>query len=296
MFKSKNNYANSKSTKTKQSKILKATPKVRKLTREMLFSALRQKKFKLDPLIEKQKLKISKMPIHVKLVGQLARYHQRHLFRVAMYAKMIGKKLKLSEEEIDELAFAAFHHDLGKIWIPDEILEKPGKLTELEKRLNDKHAEFSADALKQYLYSDDFIKNYQRLSEDKIKRIVDSVKYHHENVDGSGTFRLSADKIPLFSKIIRIADEYDAMRMKRSYKDVWSYIKTKGQIKRDSISEKEVKAESFIYVKKKHDRKIFDVFNKLSLEPEFLFYDYEKDAEDTMKELEEIYKEKIKNP
>ena len=127
-----------------------------------------------------------------------------HSDRVSRYCKLMGEKLKLNQDQIKELEIAGLMHDIGKITIPDKILDKPGKLTDDEWVIMKKHT----------------INGYQILkSADKYSRLAEYALTHHERWDGKGYPNgLSGYDIPLFSRIISIADAYEAMTADRPYR------------------------------------------------------------------------------
>lgn len=127
--------------------------------------------------------------------------HQR---RTAEISVKIGKKLGLNSIDIKKLYVAGLLHDIGKNEIPHSILYKPGKLTLDEMEIMKTHA----------------AKSYSKLIELGLeKEIALSVKYHHERYDGNGYPEgLNCDQIPIFSKIIAVADAYDAMTSERIYR------------------------------------------------------------------------------
>jgi hypothetical protein len=131
-------------------------------------------------------------------------YTHGHSLRVAYYSAMIAERLSLPSEQREEVYLAAVLHDVGKIAIPESILLKPGSLTEQEWDIMKRHPLHSAQILGE-------IKQFQALS-----RIV---RHEHERYDGSGyPDGLKAEAIPLASRIIAIADAYDAMTTSRSYR------------------------------------------------------------------------------
>lgn len=149
-----------------------------------------------------------------------------HSISVALIAHTIASQQDFPEEDIRNLIFAAAFHDIGKAQIPTEILYKPGRLTEEEFILVKEHAQKGYDIL-----------NKARFPED----IQMAALLHHERCDGSGyPSALPAEKIPLFAKIIAIADVYDAMTARRSYRkeicsfDVIADFETNGYQKYDS--------------------------------------------------------------
>ena len=132
-------------------------------------------------------------------------YTYTHCVNVAFYSMLIAKWLKLPKEEIEEVIQAGLLHDMGKVLIPDEILNKPGKLLELEFDIMQRHS----------LLGYFSVKNITGISQ----AIKEAVLSHHEREDGSGyPYGLRGDEIGLYAKIIAIADVYDAMTQDRVYK------------------------------------------------------------------------------
>jgi len=131
-------------------------------------------------------------------------YTHGHSQRVAEYSVAIACELGFSQKDSDDLEFAALLHDIGKIGIRDNILCKPGKLTDEEFKIIQMHPVMSA----QILAPIDFLA-------DKIP----IVKHHHERFDGKGyPSKLKGEEIPLGARIICVADTFDAMTSNRSYR------------------------------------------------------------------------------
>ncbi|MBO5523618.1 MAG: HD-GYP domain-containing protein, partial [Roseburia sp.] len=129
-----------------------------------------------------------------------------HSERVANYSREIARRMGLSENDQHEIYYMGLLHDIGKIGISDAIINKTEKLTDEEYRMILKHPEIGEDILK---------------SISEIPGISIGAKFHHEKYDGSGyPDGISGEDIPLQARIIGIADAYDAMASKRSYRDV----------------------------------------------------------------------------
>lgn len=127
-----------------------------------------------------------------------------HSERVTSQALRIGTVMKLSQKDLDDLHRAGLLHDIGKLGIPAEILDKPGKLTEEEIALMRKHPQLGVKILEP-------IAAYTA-----VKPLV---LYHHENYDGSGYPEgISGDRIPLGARIFAVADVYDALVSDRPYR------------------------------------------------------------------------------
>lgn len=131
------------------------------------------------------------------------RYTKNHSSRVMEYSVKICEYMKLSNEMADTIGISSVFHDIGKCMIPDEILNKPSKLSREELRYIMKHPIFSRSFV-----------------EPKFgKEVGEIVEQHHERLDGSGyPFGLQAQDIRLEARIIAVADSYDAMTTDRSYK------------------------------------------------------------------------------
>src|SRR3989338_1301446 len=127
-----------------------------------------------------------------------------HTRRVSIIAERIAKELCWEENRILELKISAELHDIGKILIPLEILNKPGKLSELEYKMVQEHAKQSYDMLKPYSFP---------------PHLPEAIYQHHERLDGKGYPRgLAADKILPEAKILAICDVLEAMISHRPYR------------------------------------------------------------------------------
>ena len=132
-------------------------------------------------------------------------YTRGHSHRVAEYAVLIAKELGWSQKDILNLRNAAHLHDIGKIGIPDTILNKPTKLTEEEYAVIKEHTVIGAEILKNI-----------RL----IDHVTEVARSHHERYDGTGyPDGLKGEKIPIHARIIAVADSYDAMQSRRIYRN-----------------------------------------------------------------------------
>ena len=137
-----------------------------------------------------------------------------HVRRTQIYATEMGRLLKVSESETRALVAGALLHDIGKLAVPEYILNKPGKLTEAEFAKMKIHPTVGGDILKRV---------------DFPYPVEDIVRYHHEKWDGSGYPKgLRAEQIPLVARIISVVDFYDATRCDRPYR--------KGMKREDSLA------------------------------------------------------------
>ncbi|MDI6762512.1 MAG: GAF domain-containing protein [Thermodesulfobacteriota bacterium] len=131
-------------------------------------------------------------------------YTGGHTQRVTMYSLATAKHLPLKPMEMKWLKISAVLHDIGKIGIDDQILKKPERLNPEEYNAIKQHANMGAEII-------DHIK--------QLKNIIPGVKYHHEQLDGTGYPEgLKGEKIPIIAKIVSVADTYDAMTTDRPYR------------------------------------------------------------------------------
>ena len=132
-------------------------------------------------------------------------YTRGHSDRVAEYAVLIGEKLGLSYEDLKTLRVGGLFHDIGKIGIPDSILLKDARLTDEEYSEIKNHPSIGAHIL---------------CNAEVFKDIIPIVKHHHERFDGRGyPGNLQGESIPYFARIAAIADAFDAMTSKRTYRN-----------------------------------------------------------------------------
>ena len=145
-----------------------------------------------------------------------------HIMRMAHYAQLIAKQLGMSVEEQELLLEAAPLHDIGKVGIPDGILLKPGKLTEAEFEIMRQHAQIGYEVL--------------RGSSSRVLQSGAEIAHcHHEKFDGSGYPRgLAGEEIPVFSRIVAVADVFDALTSERPYKKMWDDESATQQIRSQS--------------------------------------------------------------
>ena len=140
----------------------------------------------------------------VKTIDAKDPYTNGHSVRVAEYSKMIAEQEYSDAQKIQNIHNIALLHDIGKIAIPDEIINKPGKLTDEEYSLIKAHTITGAQILSE-------ISSYPDL--------INGAKYHHERYDGRGyPCGLKGEEIPEIAAIIGVADAYDAMTSNRSYR------------------------------------------------------------------------------
>ena len=178
------------------------------------------------------------------------KYTHGHSSRVAEYSRKIAEELGKNERECEEIYYTALLHDVGKIGIEDRIINKEGKLTDEEFEAIKQHPVFGNQILSS-------ISEYSYLSI--------GAKHHHERYDGKGyPDKLKGEDIPEIARIVSVADAYDAMTSKRSYRD---------PIPQQKVREEFVKGAG------------------TQFDPEFariMLHLIDKDSEYTMKEKEEV--------
>lgn len=145
-------------------------------------------------------------------------YTRGHSDRVSEYSVLIGEKLGLPAEQIKTLRIGGLFHDIGKIGIPDSILLKPAKLTDEEYSQIKNHPSIGAHILGSAAIFQD---------------IIPIVKHHHERYDGNGyPSKLKGEEIPYLARIAAVADTFDAMTSRRSYRGPIDIEHVKEEIKR----------------------------------------------------------------
>lgn len=141
-----------------------------------------------------------------------------HVKRVALYTDIICRGLGMSEEESWKVSQASKMHDVGKIIVPLEILEKPGKLTPEEFEIVKKHTDYGKKMLEN--------------SPGELMQLGAVIAYeHHERWDGTGYHGLKGEEIHPAARCVALADVFDALVSKRPYKDAWSLDRVREEIK-----------------------------------------------------------------
>ncbi|MDP2942790.1 MAG: diguanylate cyclase, partial [Candidatus Omnitrophota bacterium] len=141
-------------------------------------------------------------------VGAKNAYTEEHSEDMIHYATEIGKRLRMSEEELEDLKHGAMLHDIGKLGISDKILLKRGKLTKKEFGAIKKHPHIGADIIRPMHF---------------LKSVVPIILHHHERFDGAGYgSRLKGEEIPLGARIVAIVDVYQALVSNRPYRKAYS--------------------------------------------------------------------------
>ena len=147
-------------------------------------------------LIKLHALDASEALFHLKMVGEIS--------------ALLSKKYGFSEFKVRKIEFFGKIHDLGKVGIPENILNKPGKLTPDEFEVVKEHTEIGYHLINKFGFS---------------KMGENIIRYHHEKWNGKGYRGLSEKEIPIEARIVAIADVYDALRKKRTYKEPFTHEK-----------------------------------------------------------------------
>ncbi|WP_319372158.1 HD domain-containing phosphohydrolase [uncultured Ilyobacter sp.] len=155
-----------------------------------------KKNFLENLLVKLHTLDASKALFHLKMVGEIS--------------ALLSRKYGFSESKVKKIEFFAKIHDLGKVGIPEKILNKPGKLTKDEFEVVKEHTEIGYHLINKFGFS-------------KIGENI--IRYHHEKWNGKGYRGLVQKEIPIEARIVSIADVYDALRMKRTYKESFTHEK-----------------------------------------------------------------------
>ncbi len=173
----------------------------------------------------------------VRTIQAKDQYTSGHSTRVSRYALLIAEKLGLSTKERHQLYLAAMLHDIGKIGVPDELLHRPGNLSDEEMERVRNHVQLGASMI-------------EMLGE--MHPIVPLIRHHHESWDGTGyPDGMKGEEIPLISRIISVADMYDAMTSDRPYRKRRSHEQAVEEIKRTTGTKVDPRvAEAFLQVLK----------------------------------------------
>ena len=146
---------------------------------------------------------VKSLKAFINMINKKDRYTYGHTERVVIYTKWFSEYLNLKNDEKMQLKIAAYLHDIGKIEVPEEILNKKEKLTDNEFALLKEHPQIGVDLIKH-------IKPF--------KVFIPIIKHHHERYDGKGyPDRLKGEEIPYLARILTIADSFDAMTSNRPY-------------------------------------------------------------------------------
>ncbi|MEW6982187.1 HD-GYP domain-containing protein [Colwelliaceae bacterium 6471] len=168
---------------------------------------------------------INTLSAAVKTTGKLSHLRDpetgSHLDRMSRYSRMIAialaEKYQLSDDFIEHLFMFSPLHDIGKIAIPDSILLKPDRLDDSEKMIMQTHAAAGREII------DDLLENFELENIEYTGMLRNIIEFHHETINGQGyPSGLKAEQIPIESRIVAVADVFDALTSVRPYKEAWS--------------------------------------------------------------------------
>jgi putative nucleotidyltransferase with HDIG domain len=147
-------------------------------------------------------------------------YTAGHSLRVAAYSHTLARALGLSDQDAETIRVAAQLHDIGKIGIPDAVLQKPGMLTPEEYGLIKLHPQIGRKILEKV---------------GRFESLLAVVELHHENYDGTGyPYALAGHHVPIAARIVHVADAFDAMTTTRSYRPALSLRSATHEIERNA--------------------------------------------------------------
>ncbi|HWI50932.1 MAG TPA: HD-GYP domain-containing protein [Symbiobacteriaceae bacterium] len=150
----------------------------------------------------------------------------RHSLRVAEISALMGQSLRLDEQRLFILRMGSLLHDIGKLAVPLEILDKPGRLTTDEYQTVKEHVQAGASILEAFDYS-------------RIGAVQDIVRHHHERLDGSGyPDGLRSGEITLLARVVAVADVYDALTSNRAYRQRMSHGEAMSVLRQEVLAGK----------------------------------------------------------
>jgi putative nucleotidyltransferase with HDIG domain len=173
-----------------------------------------------NKLIESQSMRNQTIKVIIKTLNEANPREKIHAEKVSQLSRSIGEVLNLDVEVLKELEIAGLLHDIGKIALNENVLNKPDKLTEMEYEQIKRHPEIGYQILK---------------SVDVYTKLADYVLSHHERWDGKGYPRgLSALEIPFIARIISVEDTLEAMIGERPYRETMSMDQAIEELKRNA--------------------------------------------------------------
>ncbi len=188
-----------------------------------------------------------------------------HVRKTAAYVKIIVEKMKemglyadqLTDKFVDDVIHSAPLHDIGKIHVPDNILNKPGKLTDMEFAIMKAHTTVGSRIIQEAI---DMVPESGYLAEAK-----NLAEYHHEKWNGNGyPHGIEGEEIPLSARIMAVADVFDALVSRRSYKRPFSFEKAMSIIQEDAGTHFDPLVAKAFLASKEEVRKVMDEFDKMS--------------------------------
>ncbi|MBQ6442508.1 MAG: response regulator [Lachnospiraceae bacterium] len=178
--------------------------------------------------VQKKTAELESLSLHVvhtlaKTIDAKDAYTNGHSERVAEYSKEIARRYGYDEDRQEEIYMMGLLHDVGKIGVPDTVINKPGRLTDEEFDLIKKHPMKGAEIL---------------ATVSEMPKLVTGARWHHERFDGRGyPDGLKGEDIPEEARIIAVADAYDAMTSHRSYRDIIPQDHVKSELEKGKGSQ-----------------------------------------------------------
>lgn len=175
-----------------------------------------QKKIQENAMVQRLSLQI--VTTLVKMIEAKDKYTNGHSLRVAEYAREIAARSGMNEKKQQEIYYMGLLHDIGKIGVPDDVINKTGRLTEEEFALVRRHPVLGSEILE---------------SITEMPRLKDGARHHHEHYDGKGyPDKLAGEEISRESRILGVADAYDAMSSPRSFRDAMEQAVIRSEIEK----------------------------------------------------------------
>ncbi len=203
-----------------------------------IYDQIQKQNLEFTRELEEKNLQTSQMTMQtimtiVNTIDAKDEYTKGHSQRVSEYAAALAEELGMSEEEVERIRYIGLLHDIGKIGVPDAILNKPGRLNTTEFSLMKLHTLVGGEILRDI---------------DSMQDLDIGAKYHHERYDGKGYPEgLSGEQIPYVARVIGIADAYDAMTSHRVYRKRLSDAEVCAEIERCAGTQFDPKmAEAFL--------------------------------------------------
>lgn len=169
---------------------------------------------KNDELYSEQEILVTSL---AEMIEAQSQETGQHVKRVAEYTRILCEALGMSDEEVWEVSNAAALHDVGKIMVPQEIINKPGKLTDEEFEIIKTHVMYGKKLL-------------EKSNGELMQVSADIAFHHHERYDGKGYMGVKGDDINLYARCVSVADVFDALVSKRPYKKAWDPADAKNEI------------------------------------------------------------------
>ncbi|MBN1550247.1 HD domain-containing protein [bacterium] len=161
---------------------------------------------------------VSTVEALVRLIDAKDPYTRNHSLRVAHVATELAREIGLSEDNIEMTRLASLLHDIGKVGLPETLLQKKGDLNEEERLLIQQHPEKGGDLVSGI---------------DRLREIIPIIKRHHERIDGSGyPYGIKGEDIPITARIIAVADAFDAIISERPYRKSMSFSEAIKELRR----------------------------------------------------------------